>query len=63
MAYAWNPTVQGSKSEDTYLVTADGVENLTATGDWPTRSVEPVDTDATATAADAALERHAPLER
>lgn len=39
MAYAWNPTVQGAKSEDTALVTADGVEVLTKTGDWPTETV------------------------
>jgi Xaa-Pro aminopeptidase len=36
MAYAWNPTVQGAKSEDTALVTEDGIETLTATGEWPT---------------------------
>ncbi|QLG26340.1 M24 family metallopeptidase [Halorarum halophilum] len=39
-AYAWNPTVQGAKSEDTALVTDDGVEVLTATGQWPTDTVE-----------------------
>ena len=38
MAYAWNPTVQGAKSEDTVLVTDERVEVLTTTGDWPTRS-------------------------
>ena len=37
--YAWNPTVQGAKSEDTVLVD-DGVEVLTATGEWPTREFE-----------------------
>jgi Xaa-Pro aminopeptidase len=41
MAYAWNPTVQGAKSEDTVLVTDDGFEVLTATGDWPTQEVSP----------------------
>jgi Xaa-Pro aminopeptidase len=41
MAYAWNPTVQGAKSEDTVLVTDDGFEVLTATGDWPTVEVTP----------------------
>ncbi|MCL7416869.1 MAG: M24 family metallopeptidase [Halalkalicoccus sp.] len=39
MAYAWNPTVQGAKSEDTVLVTEDDPEVLTSTGEWPTRSV------------------------
>ena len=42
MAYAWNPTVQGAKSEDTVLVTADGFETLTETGEWPTLEVESV---------------------
>ncbi|WP_436933510.1 M24 family metallopeptidase [Halovenus marina] len=46
MAYAWSPTVQGAKSEDTYLVTADGYEVLTA-GDWPTRTVSAVGYDET----------------
>jgi Xaa-Pro aminopeptidase len=43
MAYAWNPTVQGAKSEDTVLVTDDGFETLTTTGDWETQSVESAD--------------------
>jgi Xaa-Pro dipeptidase len=34
---AWNPTIIGAKSEDTILVTQDGVESLTLPGsDWPT---------------------------
>ncbi|MXV63167.1 M24 family metallopeptidase [Natronorubrum sp. JWXQ-INN-674] len=45
MAYAWNPTVQGAKSEDTALVTADDIESLTTTDDWPTTSVEAVGDD------------------
>ncbi|MFC7156292.1 M24 family metallopeptidase [Halomarina halobia] len=56
MAYAWNPTVQGTKSEDTTLVTADGFEVLTRTGDWPSEAVESVGGDAT-------TERHLPLDR
>lgn len=40
MAYAWNPTVQGAKSEDTVLVTEGGFEVLTKTGRWPTTEVE-----------------------
>ena len=41
--YAWNPTVQGTKSEDTHLVAPDLTERLTKTGRWPTHEVEPVD--------------------
>ncbi|MBX0303115.1 M24 family metallopeptidase [Haloarcula salinisoli] len=54
--YAWNPTVQGAKSEDTHLVTTDGIELLSATGEWPTERVEAVGYDS-------AVERHAVLER
>jgi Xaa-Pro aminopeptidase len=39
MAYAWNPTVRGAKSEDTVLVTEEGFEVLTETGQWPTETV------------------------
>ncbi|WP_436909693.1 M24 family metallopeptidase [Halosimplex marinum] len=56
MTYAWNPTVQGAKSEDTHLVTDDGIEPLTGTGDWPTETVEPVGPGS-------AMERHAVLHR
>jgi Xaa-Pro aminopeptidase len=41
-AYAWNPTVRGAKSEDTVLVTGEGFETLTDTGDWPTEPFEAV---------------------
>jgi Xaa-Pro aminopeptidase len=34
-AVAWNPSITGTKSEDTFLVTENGVENLTASSDWP----------------------------
>ena len=51
MAYSWNPTVQGAKSEDTQLVTDDSVETLSVTGDWPITDVSAVDDDLT-------LERH-----
>ena len=43
MGYAWNPTVRGTKSEDTHLVAQDLTERLTKTGRWPTHEVEPVD--------------------
>lgn len=39
MAYAWNPTLQGAKSEETVLVTGDELETLTRTGQWPTATV------------------------
>ena len=45
-AYAWNPTVQGAKSEGTALVTTDGVEFPTA-GDWPTVEASAVGFEAT----------------
>jgi Xaa-Pro aminopeptidase len=45
MGYAWNPTVQGAKCEDTVLVTSDGFEILTKTGEWPTTSVDAVGYD------------------
>lgn len=55
MAYAWNPTVQGAKSEDTHLVTAEAVEPMSVTGEWPTE-------DVSAVGYDLILDRHAPLE-
>ncbi|MFC4542136.1 M24 family metallopeptidase [Halosolutus amylolyticus] len=45
MAYAWNPTVEGAKSEDTALVTADGIDVLTTTGNWPTTTARAVGRD------------------
>jgi antitoxin VapB len=37
--YAWNPSIAGTKSEDTILVTKAGPEVLTASADWPDLSV------------------------
>nr|WP_122012729.1 M24 family metallopeptidase [Maliibacterium massiliense] len=31
---AWNPTIQGTKMEDTFLISENGQENLTHTGNW-----------------------------
>jgi len=55
MGYAWRPWVAGARSEDTYLVAGDRVENLTKTGRWPT-----LDVDAVGDVPDLTLARHAP---
>jgi Xaa-Pro aminopeptidase len=55
MAYAWNPTVQGAKSEDTVLVTENGFEVLTETGEWPTLTVEADNGDVTLSRPDVLL--------
>ena len=40
-AFAWNPSISGTKSEDTILVTGHGTEVLTAASDdWPMVTVE-----------------------
>jgi len=39
-AFAWNPTITGTKSEDTVLVTEKGLEVLTESAGWPTIEVE-----------------------
>jgi antitoxin VapB len=36
-AFAWNPTIVGTKCEDTILCTAGGPELLAAPTDWPTQ--------------------------
>ncbi len=38
-AYAWNPSITGTKSEDTILVAENGNEILTAMSGWPTLPV------------------------
>lgn len=43
IAVAWNPTIQGAKSEDSVLVTEETIEVLTSTGSWPTSTVESID--------------------
>lgn len=39
-AFAWNPSLQGLKSEDTLLVTEHGPEFLTHTGEWEYIQIE-----------------------
>ena len=39
-AFAWNPSITGTKSEDTMLITATGAQALSHTGDWPTIQIE-----------------------
>jgi Xaa-Pro aminopeptidase len=39
-AFAWNPTITGTKVEDTALVVGDRIEILTSTPDWPTIDIE-----------------------
>lgn len=34
-AFAWNPSISGTKSEDTIIATAAGQEILSASDDWP----------------------------
>ena len=39
-AFAWNPTVTGTKVEDTALVVGDSIEIITSTPGWPTIELE-----------------------
>lgn len=39
-AYAWNPTIAGVKSEDTFIVGNDGLQMITASPDFPVVAVE-----------------------
>jgi Xaa-Pro aminopeptidase len=39
-ASAWNPSVTGTKVEETCIALAEGVEVITATRDWPQISIE-----------------------
>ena len=34
-AFAWNPSIPGTKSEDTIIAKKDGSEILSVTGKWP----------------------------
>lgn len=39
-AYAWNPTVKGGKSEDTFIATAGGPHIVSRANDWPELAFE-----------------------
>ncbi len=39
-AFAWNPTIAGTKVEDTALVTGDRVDIITSTPDWPSIEID-----------------------
>jgi Xaa-Pro aminopeptidase len=56
MGFAWNPTVQGAKSEDTVLIEDDAIDVLSETGTWPTITVEAPETGFE-------IERHAVLTK
>jgi len=34
-AFAWNPSITGTKTEDTMILTSSGAESITSTGTWP----------------------------
>lgn len=42
-ALAWNPSITGTKSEDTVLIHAEGFEVVTRTGAWPELAAEVAD--------------------
>ncbi|MDQ3711411.1 MAG: M24 family metallopeptidase [Acidobacteriota bacterium] len=39
-AFAWNPTITGTKAEETFVVTENGAEILTTSPDFPSVSIE-----------------------
>jgi len=41
-AFTWNPSISGTKSEDTFIVTQNGNEIITNTNDWPMVEVKSI---------------------
>ena len=39
-AFAWNPSIAGTKSEDTILLSDKGTEIVSQVGDWPCTEVD-----------------------
>jgi len=39
-AFAWNPSIAGTKSEDTILLSDKGTEIISQVGDWPCTEVD-----------------------
>ena len=39
-AFAWNPTIQGTKIEDTIIAGDSGCEIMTVTGEWPSDDID-----------------------
>lgn len=39
-AFSWNPTIAGTKCEDTYLITEKGQEILTESCEWPVKTID-----------------------
>lgn len=42
-AFAWNPSIAGTKSEDTIIALADKTEIISAHGDWPMKKIKIAD--------------------
>jgi hypothetical protein len=42
-AVAWNPSLKGAKIEDTFIVQAEGIENLTFDEKWPYETVRGIE--------------------